>query len=89
MTPSGPHAPHETIVLDPVLIKAGEPVPGGTYTVKHGDTLSKISRRAYGDMMKFGVIYMANRRRIGADINLIQPGQALKIPLLPSVSGVK
>ncbi len=86
--PSEPPAPHQTITFDPIYIKAGEPVPGGTYTVKHGDTLSKISRRAYGDMMKFGIIYMANRRTIGADVNLIQPGQILKIPILPAVTGV-
>jgi len=70
------------LAMDPIHIKAGEPIPGGTYTVKSGDTLSKIAQRAYGDMMKYGVIYMANRRTIGPNVNLIRPGQVLTIPLL-------
>ncbi|HMD72079.1 MAG TPA: LysM peptidoglycan-binding domain-containing protein [Bryobacteraceae bacterium] len=75
-----------TIVMDPIYIKAGEPVPGGFYTVKSGDSLSKIAQRAYGDMMKFGVIYMANRETIGPNVNLIKPKQELWIPVLESAA---
>ncbi len=71
-----------TMRMDPVMIQAGEPLPGANYTVKHGDSLSKIARRAYGDMMKYPLIYMANRNTIGPNVNLIEPGQVLFIPML-------
>jgi hypothetical protein len=70
------------IQLDTAFIKAGEPLPGGSYVVKRGDSLSKIAERAYGNMMKYPVIYMANKRKIGPNPNLIQPGQELLIPVL-------
>jgi len=70
------------IQLDPAYIKAGEPLPGGIYVVKRGDSLSKIAERAYGNMMKYPVIYMANKSKIGPNPNLIQPGQELWIPEL-------
>lgn len=78
-----------TIVMDPIYIKAGEPVPGGFYTVKSGDSLSKIAQRAYGNMMKFGAIYMANRKTIGPNMNLIQPKQELWIPVLESAANAQ
>jgi len=86
-TPDTPST-RQTIVLDPINIQAGEPVPGGIYTVKHGDTLSKIAQRAYGDMMKWGIIYMANKKKIGSNYNLIRPGQELKIPVLAHLAGM-
>lgn len=70
------------IQLDTAYITAGEPLPGGSYVVKRGDSLSKIAERAYGNMMKYPVIYMANKRKIGPNPNLIQPGQELYIPVL-------
>jgi LysM domain len=79
----------QTMVMDPIYIKAGEPLPGGTYTVKSGDSLSKIAQRAYGNMMKFGVIYMANRKTIGPNVNLIRPGQELWIPVLEAAAGAR
>ncbi|WP_051669608.1 LysM peptidoglycan-binding domain-containing protein [Bryobacter aggregatus] len=85
-TPAAPAAPgpapRRTLHMDPVYIKAGDPLPGGTYTVKSGDSLSKIAERAYGNKMKYPLIYMANRKTIGPNINLIRPGQVLKIPQL-------
>jgi LysM domain len=80
--PATQAAKPNNIVLNQSHIKAGEPVPGTTYTVKGGDSLSKIAQRAYGDMMKFGVIYMANRKTIGPNPDLIHPGQVLTIPVL-------
>lgn len=88
--PAAPPPPERrVIVMDPIYIRASEPYPGGTYTVRRGDTLSKIAQRAYGDMMKYGVIYMANKRLIGHDVNLIHPGQVLRIPILSAVPGIK
>jgi nucleoid-associated protein YgaU len=50
-----------------------------TYTVKAGDSLSKIAQRYYGDAKAFTRIFEANRDVLN-DPNMIQPGQQLKIP---------
>jgi nucleoid-associated protein YgaU len=49
------------------------------YTVKPGDTLSKISRDFYGDANQYTKIFNANRN-ILRDPNTINPGQNLVIP---------
>lgn len=51
-----------------------------TYTVKSGDSLSKIAKEYYGDANAFGRIFDANRDQL-TDPNLIRPGQVLKIPM--------
>jgi nucleoid-associated protein YgaU len=50
-----------------------------TYTVKSGDTLSKIAREHLGDANAYMDIFNANRDQL-SDPNLIKPGQVLKIP---------
>lgn len=50
-----------------------------TYTVKSGDTLSKISRQFYGDADEYMRIFYANRDQI-ADPDKIKVGQQLIIP---------
>ena len=50
-----------------------------TYTVKSGDTLSKIAREFLGDANGYMEIFNANRDQL-SDPNLIKPGQVLKIP---------
>jgi hypothetical protein len=52
---------------------------GETYTVKSGDTLSKISKHFYGDANEYMRIFYANRDKI-KDPNMIQVGQQLNIP---------
>ena len=52
---------------------------GRTYTVKAGDSLSKISREFYGDANQYQKIFEANRDKL-SDPNKIQPGQQLVIP---------
>jgi nucleoid-associated protein YgaU len=49
------------------------------YTVKSGDSLSKIAKQLYGDGQQWKRIFEANKDQI-KDANLIQPGQKLKIP---------
>lgn len=49
------------------------------YTVKSGDTLSKISREVYGDANKYPVIFEANKPML-SDPDKIYPGQVLYIP---------
>lgn len=50
-----------------------------TYTVKSGDTLSKISQEFYGDANRYKQIFEANRDQL-SDPDKIKPGQTLKIP---------
>ena len=52
---------------------------GQTYTVKSGDTLSKISKQFYGDSNEYMRIFYANRETL-KDPDKIQVGQELKIP---------
>jgi nucleoid-associated protein YgaU len=60
--------------------------PGGaaaaaaqTYTVKSGDTLSKIAKQSLGDANAYMRIFEANRDQL-SDPDQIKPGQVLKIP---------
>jgi nucleoid-associated protein YgaU len=63
-------------------LDVAEPAEEGQfYTVKSGDTLSKISQEVYGDPMKYGVIFEANKPML-KDVDLIYPNQVLRIPQL-------
>ena len=50
-----------------------------TYTVKAGDTLSKIAKDMLGDASAYMDIFNANKDQL-SDPNQIKPGQVLKIP---------
>ncbi|MFT5453736.1 MAG: LysM repeat protein [Myxococcota bacterium] len=50
---------------------------GNTYVVKKGDTLSGIAQALYGDMSMWRRLYAANKGVVGADPDLIIPGQNL------------
>lgn len=52
---------------------------GQTYTVKAGDTLSKIARDHLGDSNAYMRIFEANRDQL-SDPDKIRPGQVLKLP---------
>ena len=52
-----------------------------TYTVKSGDTLSKIAREYLGDANEYMRIFDANRDQL-SDPDEIKPGQVLKIPAM-------
>ena len=57
---------------------------GGTptyYTVKRGDTLSKIAAQVYGAADKYPTLFEANRPML-SDPDKIYPGQVLRIPEL-------
>jgi len=55
------------------------PTGGQTYTVKKGDSLSKIAKHFYGDAAKWKKIHAANADRI-PNPDLIHPGLQLTIP---------
>jgi nucleoid-associated protein YgaU len=50
-----------------------------TYTVKSGDTLSRIAKEMLGDSNAYMDIFNANRSQL-SDPDKIKPGQVLKIP---------
>jgi nucleoid-associated protein YgaU len=58
---------------------AGSGGGGQTYTVKSGDTLSKISKQFYGDSHEYMKIFYANQGTL-SDPNNIDVGQELHIP---------
>ena len=49
------------------------------YTVKSGDSLSKIAKVFYGNAMKYPVIFEANKPMLKSP-DKIYPGQVLRIP---------
>jgi nucleoid-associated protein YgaU len=75
------------IVADIKASGAAAPAPGDrksgtteqTYTVKSGDTLSKIAKHTLGDANAYMEIFNANRDQL-SDPDKIKPGQVLKIP---------
>lgn len=59
-----------------------EPAPEAKFhTVEKGDTLSKIAKEYYGDMMKYPTIFEANKPML-THPDKIYPGQVLRIPAL-------
>jgi nucleoid-associated protein YgaU len=52
---------------------------GETYTVKAGDTLSKVSKQFYGNSNEYMRIFYANRDKL-RDPDKVQVGQELIIP---------
>ena len=63
-------------------LEVANPEPEATYyTVKPGDSLSKIAKEHYGDAMKYPVIFEANKPML-SDPDKIYPGQNLRIPPL-------
>lgn len=50
-----------------------------SYTVKSGDSLSKIAKEVYGDASQWKRIHLANSEKI-KDPDKIQPGWTLNIP---------
>ena len=59
-----------------------DPTGAQSYTVVRGDCLWNIAKRFYGNGAKYTVIYNANKEVIGANPNLIYPGQVLTIPAI-------
>ena len=61
-------------------IEAADDAPAARfYTVKSGDSLSKIAKAMYGDPMRYPEIFEANTPML-KDPDKIYPGQVLRIP---------
>lgn len=67
-------------IVGEITVAAGQAeVHATTYTVKSGDTLSKIAKEFLGDANAYNAIFEANRDQL-TDPDKIRPGQVLKIP---------
>ena len=69
---------HVAQVDDQLTVATPEPA-SKFYTVKSGDTLSKISKEFYGDANLYNKIFEANRPLL-KNADDIFPGQVLRIP---------
>jgi len=67
-----------TVVAAPAGAAVG--TSGKTYTVKAGDTLSKIAREHLGDANAYMKIFNENKDQL-TDPDKIKPGQVLKLPM--------
>jgi nucleoid-associated protein YgaU len=68
------------VVADIKVTGTGAPAAAAkTYTVKSGDTLSKIAKEHLGNANAYMKIFEANRDQLN-NPDLIKPGQVLKIP---------
>jgi len=67
------------VVADIKATGGSSPAAGQTYTVKSGDTLSKIAKELLGDGNAYMTIFNANKDQL-SDPDKIKPGQVLKIP---------
>ena len=69
------------IRVQPTAAAAGPAAaPAATYTVKAGDTLSKIAKEHLGNANAYMEIFNANRDQL-TDPDKIKPGQVLKLPV--------
>ena len=68
-----------TDVIAEVKVDPNAPAATATYTVKAGDTLSKIAKEHLGDANAYMEIFEANKDQL-SDPDKIKPGQVLKIP---------
>ena len=66
-------------VVADIQAKGGAAAAEQTYTVKAGDTLSKIAKDHLGDANAYHAIFDANRDQL-SDPDKIKPGQVLKLP---------
>ena len=70
----------DDVVANIKVTGGGAAAQGGkTYTVKSGDTLSKIAKEHLGDANAYMKIFNANKDQL-SDPDKIKPGQVLKIP---------
>lgn len=68
-------------IVDNQLLVANPEPEAQFHTVVSGDSLSKIAKKYYGDMMKYPVIFEANKPML-THPDKIYPGQVLRIPAL-------
>ena len=70
-----------TKVDKPTTNRSSKAVKSTTYTVKSGDSLSRIAQRLTGSANNWRAIYNQNKSVVGGNPNLIFPGQKLVIKI--------
>jgi polar amino acid transport system substrate-binding protein len=55
---------------------------GSDYTLKEGETLAQIAGRVYGNPSQWTIIFYANQDRLGANVSMLVPGLALRLPCI-------
>jgi nucleoid-associated protein YgaU len=73
-------AKQEVRILSAASVRPNTAAKVTRYTVVSGDSLWKIAQRYLNDGDKWRTIYNANKAVVGANPNLIFPGQTLVIP---------
>ena len=69
----------DAVVVESIVTEKEEEGPYTLYTVRPGDTLSRIARKVYGRSAPWKSIYNVNRDQLKSPHNL-KVGQVLKIP---------
>lgn len=77
--PAAPSAPAAPGTPQAASTDAGNNWESRTYTVKSGDSLSRIAKEMYGDASKYPQIFEANKPML-TDPDKIYPGQVLRVP---------
>lgn len=86
----GPAIAEDTSVHDDATLQTAEDAPrtisqtpltqsSNSVIIRRGDTLWQISRRLYGQGVRYTTIYLANQDKI-TDPDLIEPGQIFGVP---------
>jgi LysM repeat protein len=81
--------PDEPAAVQPPVAPPQPGKPQTTYSVKPGDSLSKIAGQFYKDIQLWALLWDANRAAVGPNPNRITPGQQLTIPDLSGYSAVQ
>ncbi len=87
LKPSGAVAARVALPFDRVLLPEGA-VMDGRVVVQPGQCLWRIARKAYGQGVRYTVIYLANRSQI-RNPDLIYPGQVFAVPAAPGATPPK
>ena len=69
----------QDVIADIKAAAGAQAAAAATYTVKAGDTLSKIAKDLLGNPNAYMEIFNANRDQL-SDPDKIKPGQVLKVP---------
>ena len=65
-----------------MLVGDGSVKCGGPYVISSGDTLSRVSERAYGDPMLYGILADANWEALGGDPEHLTVGMSITVPCI-------
>ena len=71
-----------------MLVGDGSVKCGGPYVISSGDTLSRVSERAYGDPMLYGILADANWDALGGDPEHLTVGMSITIPCIDANGNV-